>query len=120
MDCVGCDKCRLWGKIQTTGIATAMKILFEIDEEVLECVDLLPASSSLVLILDSPIKNPNLLQRIEVVALINTLHRITESLEAFSHFRDIWANLDAEEVTRVIFNDLKFLIYFLFLRPLPQ
>jgi hypothetical protein len=36
MDCVGCDKCRLWGKIQTTGLATALKILFELDEKVLK------------------------------------------------------------------------------------
>jgi ERO1-like protein beta len=36
MDCVGCDKCRLWGKIQTTGLATALKILFELDENVLK------------------------------------------------------------------------------------
>jgi len=36
MDCVGCDKCRLWGKVQTTGVATAMKVLFELDEKALE------------------------------------------------------------------------------------
>ena len=36
MDCVGCDKCRLWGKVQTTGIATALKVLFELDEKTLE------------------------------------------------------------------------------------
>ena len=28
MDCVGCDKCRLWGKLQTQGLGTALKILF--------------------------------------------------------------------------------------------
>lgn len=28
MDCVGCDKCRLWGKLQTQGMGTALKILF--------------------------------------------------------------------------------------------
>lgn len=28
MDCVDCDKCRLWGKLQTHGIGTALKILF--------------------------------------------------------------------------------------------
>lgn len=38
MDCVGCDKCRLWGKVQTTGLATALKVLFEMDEKALECV----------------------------------------------------------------------------------
>lgn len=45
MDCVGCDKCRLWGKIQVTGVATALKILFELDEKALQCVlcDVSPA-----------------------------------------------------------------------------
>jgi hypothetical protein len=28
MDCVGCDKCRLWGKVQTKALGTALKILF--------------------------------------------------------------------------------------------
>lgn len=28
MDCVSCDKCRLWGKLQTHGMGTALKILF--------------------------------------------------------------------------------------------
>uniref|UniRef100_A0A915ELE8 Uncharacterized protein n=1 Tax=Ditylenchus dipsaci TaxID=166011 RepID=A0A915ELE8_9BILA len=28
MDCVGCDKCRLWGKLQIHGMGTALKILF--------------------------------------------------------------------------------------------
>src|SRR5262249_33034822 len=32
MDCVGCDKCRLWGKIQTNGLGTALKVLFEFEE----------------------------------------------------------------------------------------
>lgn len=38
MDCVACDKCRLWGKVQTTGLGTALKILFELDEKALEYV----------------------------------------------------------------------------------
>ena len=25
MDCVGCDKCKLWGKLQFLGVATALK-----------------------------------------------------------------------------------------------
>ena len=28
MDCVGCEKCKLWGKLQVQGIGTALKILF--------------------------------------------------------------------------------------------
>jgi hypothetical protein len=26
MDCVGCEKCRLWGKLQTLGLGTALKV----------------------------------------------------------------------------------------------
>lgn len=29
MDCVGCEKCRLWGKLQFLGVGTALKILFD-------------------------------------------------------------------------------------------
>ncbi|CAF0869438.1 unnamed protein product [Didymodactylos carnosus] len=28
MDCVGCDKCKLWGKLQIQALGTALKILF--------------------------------------------------------------------------------------------
>lgn len=28
MDCVGCDKCRLWGKVQTHGMGMALSVLF--------------------------------------------------------------------------------------------
>ncbi|KAF8894054.1 endoplasmic oxidoreductin-1 [Infundibulicybe gibba] len=85
MDCVGCDKCRLWGKIQTTGIATAMKILFELDEKTLD-----------------PHANANLLQRSEVVALINTLHRFAESLEAVNDFRRVWHNMSSVDSEQLI------------------
>lgn len=40
MDCVGCDKCRLWGKLQVSGIGTALKILFELDDKALEWVSM--------------------------------------------------------------------------------
>lgn len=33
MDCVGCDKCRMWGKLQVSGFGTALKILFALDEK---------------------------------------------------------------------------------------
>lgn len=33
MDCVGCEKCRLWGKVQTNGLGTALKVLFSLDEK---------------------------------------------------------------------------------------
>lgn len=64
MDCVGCEKCRLWGKLQTLGLGTALKILFSVEPS---------ESQSAVYGLD--------LQRNEVIALINLLHRLSESLE---------------------------------------
>jgi len=82
MDCVGCDKCRLWGKVQTTGIATALKVLFELDEASLD-----------------PSTNSNLLSRSEVVALINTLHRFSESLNAVNDFRDMWIEQRGSKAT---------------------
>lgn len=27
MDCIGCEKCKLWGKVQVLGVGTALKIL---------------------------------------------------------------------------------------------
>ena len=74
MDCVGCDKCRLWGKVQVAGYGTALKILFEYDETI-----------------DGG--NPYL-RRTELVALVNTLARISHSLSAIQNFR---AAIDAEE-----------------------
>ncbi|KAI9811348.1 MAG: endoplasmic oxidoreductin-1 [Pycnora praestabilis] len=67
MDCVGCDKCRLWGKLQTAGYGTALKVLFEFDEH--NDKENLP------------------LRRTELVALINTLDRISSSLSAVEKFR---------------------------------
>ncbi|EMD66956.1 hypothetical protein GGP41_005415 [Bipolaris sorokiniana] len=67
MDCVGCDKCRLWGKLQTNGYGTALKVLFEFDEH------------------DSS-KDPPL-RRTELVALVNTMNRLSHSLSAIKEFR---------------------------------
>jgi ERO1-like protein beta len=64
MDCVGCDKCRLWGKLQTVGYGTALKILFEYEEGG-----------------EVPLK------RTELVALVNTLARIGSSLKSLGEFR---------------------------------
>ena len=69
MDCVGCDKCRLWGKLQTVGYGTALKVLFEYDE------------------LKNG-ENPPL-RRTELVALVNTLDRVSTSLTALGKMREI-------------------------------
>eukprot|EP00069_Balaena_mysticetus_P017236 bmy_10465T0 len=57
MDCVGCDKCRLWGKLQTQGLGTALKILFSEKE-----IQKLPENS--------PSKGFQLTRQ-EIVALLN-------------------------------------------------
>lgn len=66
MDCVGCDKCRLWGKLQISGYGTALKVLFETDN-------------------DSG-KVPEL-RRTELVALFNTYARLSSSVNAHHQFR---------------------------------
>ena len=82
MDCVGCDKCRLWGKIQTAGYGTALKILFEFEEG----------------------DKDFYLKRTELVALINTLDRIGASISAIANFRKMFnptSDLHAHESTEV-------------------
>lgn len=54
MDCVGCEKCRLWGKLQFLGLGTALRILFE---------DEMPE-----------------LERNEVIALINLMYKLSTSM----------------------------------------
>ncbi|EGG10476.1 uncharacterized protein MELLADRAFT_42127, partial [Melampsora larici-populina 98AG31] len=71
MDCVGCDKCRLWGKLQVMGLGTGLKLLFEYEE-------------------GDQLFNNFHLTRPELISFINTLHRLSESLVAVSKFRKIW------------------------------
>lgn len=56
MDCVGCEKCKLHGKLQILGLGTALKILFNEDESALR------------------------LERNEVMALLVTLSKLSHSL----------------------------------------
>ena len=65
MDCVGCEKCRLWGKLQLLGIGTALKILITADDE-----------------------DIGHLQRNEVIALVNTLAQLVKSVEAVVAWRE--------------------------------
>jgi len=67
MDCVGCDKCRLWGKLQTAGYGTALKVLFEFD--------------------NNKEPKPPMLKRTEIVALFNTYARLSSSMDAVQQFR---------------------------------
>ncbi|THX42534.1 endoplasmic oxidoreductin [Aureobasidium pullulans] len=69
MDCVGCDKCRLWGKLQTAGYGTALKILFEFNNDQ-------PAPA---------------LRRIELVAFFNTLDKVSNAIKALGDFQRMLA-----------------------------
>lgn len=70
MDCVGCDRCRMWGKLQTIGYGTALKILFESED---------------------PKNMPYLkFRRIELVALFNTFDRLSKSIEAINNFKTMY------------------------------
>nr|CAD7437972.1 unnamed protein product [Timema bartmani] len=66
MDCVGCDKCKLWGKLQIQGLGTALKILFS---GKFDAVD--PSGADL----SQMSKNKFQLQRSEIVALFNAFGR---------------------------------------------
>ncbi|SGZ56857.1 CIC11C00000004025 [Sungouiella intermedia] len=70
MDCVGCDRCRMWGKLQTIGYGTALKILFELED---------PTTSHLLKV-----------RRIELVALFNTLDRLSKSIASINNFKKMY------------------------------
>ena len=68
MACVGCDKCKLWGTLQTHGLGTALKILFWPNDQTLPS-----------------------LKRHDIVALFNAIGRLSTSiqeLETFAHILD--------------------------------
>ncbi|GLI59262.1 hypothetical protein VaNZ11_001109 [Volvox africanus] len=81
MDCVGCEKCKLWGKLQTLGVATALKVLFSSSD----CSGALPTAPSLSTLV---------LERNEVIALVNLLERFSASIE---YYRQLSAELQAQE-----------------------
>lgn len=67
MDCLGCERCKVWGKLQVTGIGTALKVLFGPSEENIS------------------------LSKHEIVALLNSFGRHSTSVAELKHFRE--ANL---------------------------
>ena len=66
MDCVGCEKCRLWGKLQTLGLGTALKILLSEEDELI-----------------------GTLQRDEVIALVNTAAQFAKSVNFAANSSDM-------------------------------
>lgn len=74
MDCVHCDRCRLWGKVQTTGYATSLKILFELDDG---------DEASKQQVVDK-------LTKYELIALLNTFDRLSKSIESINNFERLY------------------------------
>jgi len=68
MDCVACDKCRLWGKVQTHGLGTAFKILLVDDIDKLK------------------------LNRHEINCLVNALARLSNSIAQIDVFKKLLSN----------------------------
>lgn len=66
MDCVTCEKCRLWGKLQVTGLGTAIKILLADD-----------------------VRNIPQLHRNELIALINIANNLARSVDGVRMFREL-------------------------------
>ncbi|XP_073944378.1 endoplasmic reticulum oxidoreductin-1-like protein isoform X2 [Choristoneura fumiferana] len=82
MDCVGCDKCKLWGKLQTQGLGTALKILFSGKWDGPEDD---PDQGRLPL----RHKAHERLQRTEIVALFNAFARLSNSIRELENFRNM-------------------------------
>lgn len=74
MDCVGCSKCKLWGKLQVQGLGTAFKILFSGDK------------NSQYRLTDIK-KNKFQLTRAEIVTLLNAFGRLSNSIRLLEMFR---------------------------------
>lgn len=75
MDCVHCDRCRVWGKVQTTGYGTALKVLFELNDE----------------------NKDFSLEKVELIALINTFDRLSKSILSVNNFQRLFLEKYQEE-----------------------
>jgi len=70
MECVGCDRCKLWGTLQTLGIVTALRVLLGDHHQ------------------NGAEGTALNLSRQEAVALVHTLERLSSSLVYASEFRN--------------------------------
>lgn len=84
MDCVSCEKCRVWGKLQILGIGTAIKVL------------LTPAAAL------HGWGSGGSLSRQEVVALINTLNQLATSVAFAANAGELELDSKIEEVGHTI------------------
>jgi ERO1-like protein alpha len=82
MDCVACDKCRVWGKLQILGFGTSIKLLLTPEEGLAQALAAQIAQQNLHKRGVRPPRPPPppLLTRQEIIALINLLHQLTVSV----------------------------------------
>lgn len=77
MDCVGCEKCKMWGKLQLLGIATSLKVLFSTED----CAGNGNGNGIGAAHGKGNSLPPLVLERNEVIALVNLLERLSASVE---------------------------------------
>ena len=81
MDCVACDKCKLWGKLQITGLGTALKILFSDESQKDHTkIDDKEMATNETNVID--------LTRNEIVSLFNAIGRISTSIQQLEDLRE--------------------------------
>ncbi len=73
MNCVGCEKCRVWSKLHTLGMATALKVAIA-----------KPGSERSAIV--------GSLQRNELVALVNSIYSFSEAVHFVSDFMELQKN----------------------------
>ena len=111
MDCVSCEKCKVWGKLQILGLGTAVKILLS-DEKDLDDTNVSTGSSKF-------------LNRQEVIALINTLNQLARSVEFASNaadleFQEKLATLSSNAISCVVICAVSILSWWYFTTKAPS
>ncbi len=104
MDCVSCEKCRVWGKLEILGLGTAIKILLTPEKEMRE------------------IPLHHFLSRQEVVALINTLNQFAKSIHFGSLAMELEFGQKIEQMSSTVLHlafifllVVSFILFFFFL-----
>ena len=75
IDCVACDKCKLWGKVQLRGLGTAFKVLSVRDMDKLY------------------------LNQQEITSLINAIARLSHSIRQLEEFRQLLHAMDPSDIS---------------------
>lgn len=83
MDCVGCDKCKLWGKLQVQGMGTALRILYH---------DLTTTKNG-----EMSSSPPLQLRRNEIISLFNAFGKLSQSIEHLLTFRSIFDDAETSD-----------------------